>query len=134
MHHHHHLLHLFLASLALTACLSVASASEDSHDHGDEEGESSLSPEYIAVYSLGVPGSYELQLGAEGGEAFEEETLEFMLVPTSSADSEGLEEAEEATEAGERVNQTNKCTYIIRTKYTTTTTRKCTRMRSLPVG
>lgn len=103
MHHHHHLLHLCLASLALTACLSVASASEDSHDshdHGDEEGESSLSPEFIAVYSLGVPGSYELQLGAEGDEAFEEETLEFMLVPTSSADSEGLEEAEEATEAG----------------------------------
>lgn len=92
MHHH-----FFLAILALTACLALSS--EDSHDH-DEEA-TSLSPEYIAVYSLGMPGSYDLQIGVEGGEAFEEESLEFMLVPSSSADSEGLEEAEEATETGQ---------------------------------
>ena len=53
------------------------------------------------MYSLGMPGSYDLQIGVEGGEAFEEESLEFMLVPSSSADSEGLEEAEEATETGQ---------------------------------
>lgn len=99
MHHNRH--HICLALLVLTVSLTAVSASEDSHDHGNE-GEASLGgPEYIAVYSLGAPGSYELQLGEEGGEAFEEESLEFMLVPTSSADSEGLEEAEEATEAGE---------------------------------
>lgn len=97
MHHNRH--HIYMAFLALTVCLAAVSASEDSHDHGNE-GEASLSPEFIAVYALGVPGSYELQLG-EGGEAFEEESLEFMLVPASSADSEGLEEAEEATETGQ---------------------------------
>lgn len=106
IHYRHH---LCLAVLALSACLAASDSSsddshdahEDSHDHDHDEEASLGSPEYIAVYALAVPGSYELQLGVAGEEAFGEESLEFMLVPSSSADSEGLEEAEEATEAGQ---------------------------------
>ncbi|CAM9420222.1 unnamed protein product [Scytosiphon promiscuus] len=48
-------------------------------------------PEHLALYSMGVGGSYTLQLEAVG----EEDNVEFMVVPSSSADLEGLEIAEE---------------------------------------
>lgn len=80
--------HLSVLALAM-ACL--AGAVSASGDHG--------SPEYVALYSLGVAGTYTLELGREGDE--DEASVEFMVVPSSSADQEGLEEAEEASAAGE---------------------------------
>lgn len=56
-------------------------------------------PEHAALFSLGVEGGYLLQLGVAGEE--EEASVEFMVVPSSSADQEGLEEAEEASIPGE---------------------------------
>eukprot|EP00752_Nemacystus_decipiens_P008755 g7814.t1 len=70
------------------ACLvGAVSAGGDHGSHGH--------PEYLALYSLGVSGSYVLELGGDG----DEDSIEFMVVPSSSADHEGLEEAEVASAA-----------------------------------
>lgn len=69
---------------------------------GTEEDEHAGHPEHIAIYSFGVPGSHILQVGmAAGADDFEEESLEFMVIPSSSADPEGLQEAEEISEPGQ---------------------------------
>lgn len=60
-----------------------------SGDHGGTE--------YLALYSMEVGGSYTLRLDAVG----EEDSVEFMVVPSSSADLEGLEVAEEESTPGE---------------------------------
>lgn len=57
-------------------------------------------PEYLAVYSLTEEGSHILSILDGGDEAFNETSLEFMVVPSSSADLEGLEEAEAASASG----------------------------------
>ena len=80
--------HLSVLSLAIACLAGVVSASGD-HGHGN--------PEYLALYSLGVAGTYTLELGGEG----EEDSIEFMVVPSSSLDNEGLEEAAEASATGE---------------------------------
>lgn len=73
-------------SIALACWVGAVSGSEgDGH------------PEYLALYSLGVGGSHTLQLGGAG----EESSVEFMVVPSSSADQEGLEEAEGVSASGE---------------------------------
>lgn len=63
--------------------------------------------EYVAVFEISWPGtSYTLQLTSadavftEGGE-----TLGFMVVPSPSADLEGLEAAEDRALAGETVRR-----------------------------
>lgn len=60
------------------------------------------SPEYFAVYALGT-GDHTLQISAAVGEgsSFEEDSIAFMVVPSTTADAVGLEEAEEASELGE---------------------------------
>lgn len=68
---------------------------------GSGEGEDGH-PEYLALYSFGVGGGYLLQLGGGGSENLGEASVEFMVVPSSSADHEGLEEAEEVSIPGEQ--------------------------------
>lgn len=79
-------LSLFAFALAV-ACLAGAVSGSGDHGH----------PEYLALYSLAVGGSHTLQFEGAG----EETSIEFMMVPSSSADHEGLEEAEEASATGE---------------------------------
>ncbi|CAM9241317.1 unnamed protein product [Pylaiella littoralis] len=73
-------------------CITAALTSWAGVVYGSEGGDGH--PEYLAVYSLGVGGSHTLQLG---GAPLEERSVEFMVVPSSSADQEGLEEAERAS-------------------------------------
>ncbi len=77
------------------ACLGGGGASGGGEE---EDGH----PEYLALYSFGVEGGYLVQLGGAGAEAEGEASVEFMVVPASSADHEGLEEAEEASIPGEQ--------------------------------
>lgn len=83
--------HLSVCLLAM-ACLAGAASGSGDHSHGDEG-----QPEYLALYSLGVGGSHTLEFTGAG----EETSIEFMVVPSSSADHEGLGEAEEASALGE---------------------------------
>lgn len=72
--------HCSVSFLTLTCWIRVVSGSGD---HGG--------PELLALYSMNVGGSYTLQLEAVS----EDDSVEFMVVPTSSADLEGLEVAQE---------------------------------------
>lgn len=67
------------------------------------QGAEGEAPEYIALYELDVAGTYTLQIGAiEGDTTFEQQqqSVHFMLLPSSTADEEGLEEAEAASASG----------------------------------
>lgn len=81
-------MHRLSVLLLALACLAGAVSGGGVHDGR---------PEYLAVYLLGVGGSHTLELGGAGDEA----SVEFMVVPSSSADREGLEEAEEVSTPGE---------------------------------
>lgn len=69
------------------ACLAGAVSGSEGDGHA----------EYLALYALGVGGNHTLVLGGAG----DEPSVEFMVVPSSSADHEGLEEAEEVSAPGE---------------------------------
>lgn len=95
---------IFLSAVLLVVgcvCVVVAqdSTSHSSHDHHsshDEEGGHGF--EEAAVYNMNM-GTHNI-IAVAAGESFEEESLAFMIVPTSAADPDGLEEAEEVSEAG----------------------------------
>lgn len=93
-------MHRLLVLPVIAACWATAVAfvaAERDNAAIDDDGHH---PEYVAVYSLEATGTHTLKIGVPGGDAFEEDTLEFMVVPSSSGDHEGLEKAEEASEAG----------------------------------
>lgn len=84
-------------SASLCAPVKATTTSEESdHDHEEHD-----LWEQSVVYSLDT-GNNAVEINpADGASSFEDASFAFMIVPTSSADSEGLEEAEEDAEAGE---------------------------------
>lgn len=78
--------------LALVAAVCIVGVAQGA------EGEA---PEYVALYELDVSGTYTLNVGPiEGDTTFVQSNVYFMVLPSPTADDEGLEEAEEAAAPG----------------------------------
>lgn len=88
--------------LALVAGQDDHDSHEDHDDHSHEEGH----PEAAFVYDVGIGTNSFVLYPADG--SFLDETFAFMIVPTDTADEDGLHEAEEEIETGTFLN-TNSC-------------------------
>lgn len=115
------MLHQYWALALPATCWAISSSSSvvavGGHGGGGgDDGDRNLSliqkrvdPGHVALlYSFGVSGSHVIRLeGVQGGGAdtfqgnSNNNSVEFMVLPSSSADFEGLEEAEAASSAGE---------------------------------
>lgn len=94
---------LVLSAIVFPNVKAATSSSEDSHDH-DEEHDLF---ERAVVYSFDE-GSFTAQITpADEGVDSVDDSFAFMIMGTSSADLEGLEEAEEIAEPGE-----NTCSHL----------------------
>ena len=79
---------------AIGAILSLGQESDhESHENGEHF-------EQAAVYSMAVGNSNLIVMPSGNAITFAEETFAFMVVPASTADEEGLEEAEESAVEG----------------------------------
>lgn len=84
---------------AIVALLTAVEISCTATDHEDDE-----SWEVAKVYDLDSD-TYTTTINPNDGEdAFDDEFVAFMVVPTTSADDEGLHEAEKHAEEGETSN------------------------------